>query len=158
MNRSTLVFLIILDIFVMALAAGLFMMRFRSLKSGTGTAALTLPVQTQPQVQEPAPSPVKETKKKDKRNIGFTFRHSKAATVEIIGDFNGWIPEPMNKGQDNRWSAILALPPGEYAYNFVIDGKPIRDPNNPKICNIGRGFPNSYLKVKSFAEERKNGE
>ncbi|HLD29452.1 MAG TPA: glycogen-binding domain-containing protein, partial [bacterium] len=83
----------------------------------------------------------------EKRNIGFSFRHSKAKKVQIIGDFNNWVPQPLKKGKNYIWKITLRLAPGEYAYNFVVDGKPIRDPYNQKICNAGRGFTNSYLKV-----------
>ena len=83
-----------------------------------------------------------------KRNIGFTFRHSKAKNVAIIGDFNDWTPEPMKKGGDFKWTFTQAIEPGEYSYNFVVDGRPVRDPNNQKISDTGRGFASSHLTVK----------
>jgi hypothetical protein len=54
----------------------------------------------------------------------------------------------MQKINAKQWALTVPLEPGEYAYNFVVDGRPIRDPNNPKVCDIGRGFKNSLLKVK----------
>jgi len=82
------------------------------------------------------------------RRIGFTFFNSKCKKVEVIGDFNNWAPAPMQKINAKQWALTVPLEPGEYAYNFVVDGRPIRDPNNPKVCDIGRGFKNSLLKVK----------
>ena len=170
MNRSNLISLLVLDAIVMILAAGLIYFRYTSLKRFDAAAsahaaahAAPAPVAAQnavmPEVeieaaieagedQEPAPLPV------ETRNIGFVFRHSKASRVQIIGDFNNWMPQSMKKGADNKWTLNLSIPPGEYAYNFVVDGKPIRDPNNPKVCDAGRGFPNSYLKVKPLAHDQ----
>jgi hypothetical protein len=61
----------------------------------------------------------------------------------------------MNQAGNNTWKFSIALPPGDYAYNFVADGKPVRDPYNLKVCNAGRGFVNSYLKVKPLNEEKR---
>jgi len=73
----------------------------------------------------------------------------------VIGDFTEWIPIKMARGASHTWKLNVTLAPGDYAYNFVIDGKPKRDPNNPKVCNAGRGFPNSFLKVKSLSNDNK---
>ena len=79
--------------------------------------------------------------------------------VEIIGDFTDWIPKKMLKKQTKQVVEVtLALAPGDYAYNFVINGKPKRDPNNAKICNAGRGFPNSFLKVKPLSNDNNKAE
>lgn len=98
---------------------------------------------------------VKTTMTGEARHIGFAYRNSKVKKVEIIGDFNDWNPASMKKGANHTWSVTVDIVPGEYAYNFVVDGKPVRDPNNPKICNVGRGFPNSFLKVKPRAHDKK---
>lgn len=95
-----------------------------------------------------------QTSSGKERNIGFTFRHSKAKRVQIIGNFNEWVPQPLSKKENHTWSIAIRLVPGEYAYNFVIDGHPIKDPNNPKICDTGRGFSNSYLKVKPIKNDK----
>jgi len=55
--------------------------------------------------------------------------------VEIIGSFNNWIPQPLVKSEKHMWKISLALSPGEYAYNFIADGKPIKDPFNQKTVN-----------------------
>jgi hypothetical protein len=109
--------------------------------------------------EEPAkavPSPQTAAKQaaigKAIRRIGFTFFNSKSKRVEVIGDFNNWTPAPMQKINAKQWSLAVPIVPGDYAYNFVVDGRPITDPNNPKICNVGRGFTNSLLRVKSLQE------
>jgi hypothetical protein len=176
MNHKSILSIIVLDVIVMALAVGLIIFRYSSLSemspaaphaavpsdaSPAAVPAPHTPATVNPQATA-APSPSERAKEDMEqpanampRNIGFVFRHSKARKVEIIGDFNGWAPKPMIKGKDFRWTISLPIPPGEYAYNFVVDGKPIRDPNNQKVCDVGRGFPNSMLKVKSLADENK---
>jgi 1,4-alpha-glucan branching enzyme len=70
----------------------------------------------------------------------FSFRHSKPSRVEIVGSFNNWEPVPLVKGENHTWSVSLSLTPGEYTYNFVADGKVIRDPNNPRTAPEGRSL------------------
>jgi hypothetical protein len=171
MNRKSLASLIILDLLVMALAGGLLYIRFGSLQKIAGARAnfpaaiprTTLPQQPVGAIPAAAPAatdvnvstavpiisvPAMRQPAKETRHIGFHFRSSKAQRVQIIGDFNEWNPQSMNLGLDFTWGITLDIPPGDYAYNFVVDGKPVRDPNNKKVCDAGRGFPNSYLRVK----------
>ncbi|MBN1622140.1 MAG: hypothetical protein JW871_06075 [Endomicrobiales bacterium] len=151
MDRKNIISLIILDIFVMILALGLIIFRYYSLTKMV-SAEIESPSYHTSAAEEITPdTKINQNKKTqaEKRNLRFTFRHSQAKKVEIIGDFNDWIPQSMEKGKNHLWKIDLSISPGEYAYNFVIDGRPIRDPNNPKVCNVGRGFPNSFLQVKS---------
>jgi hypothetical protein len=176
MNHKNILSVILLDLVVMVLALGLIISRYSSLMNmalmpvhaeaagsnssvsepqrGAGTAAPAPPPQQEfdsaiSSTDQPADAP---------RNIGFSYRSSKARKIDVIGDFNGWIPNPMARGNDFKWSVSILIAPGEYAYNFVVDGKPIRDPYNMKSCDVGRGFPNSLLKVKSRADEKKKSE
>jgi len=188
MNQKNLISLIVFDLVVMLLTLGMFFFRYHSLTAPALPAAVPVLAETPQPVPEaespaahapakaPAAAPVPpaskaaaentqqdeplayDTNAEEKRNIKFTYKNSKARTVEIIGDFNGWVPQPLKKGAKFQWTVTLSLAPGEYAYNFVANGKPVRDPNNTKICDAGRGFPNSYLKVKSLADERKKSE
>jgi hypothetical protein len=82
------------------------------------------------------------------RRIRFTYRNSKSKHVEIIGDFNKWQPQSLSKGKNFEWYATFPLRPGEYTYNFIVDGKVIRDPNNPRTASEGR----SLLTVKPLTE------
>jgi hypothetical protein len=74
------------------------------------------------------------------RNIMFSFRHSKPARVEVIGSFTNWDPRPLVKGKNHTWTASFPLAPGEYTYNFIVDGRVIRDPNNPRTAPEGRSL------------------
>ena len=110
-------------------------------------------VPQEPQKPQPPAQPEnKTTAGKNLRRIGFTYFNSKCKKVELIGDFNNWIPAPMEQINEKQWALAATIAPGEYGYNFIVDGRPILDPNNPKTCDVGRGFKNSRLKVKSLKE------
>ena len=65
---------------------------------------------------------------------------SRPSRVEITGSFNNWTPSPFVKEDNHVWEITLTLVPGEYTYNFLVDGKPIRDPNNPRTAPEGRSL------------------
>ena len=117
-------------------------------KAETAKPASPAQQETQPALSAEQNPKISEKAVSDKRNIKFLYRNSKAKKVEIIGDFNDWIPQPLAKGDKHSWSATIAIAPGEYAYDFVVNGKPVRDPNNATTLNTGRGFTSSLLKVK----------
>jgi hypothetical protein len=75
-----------------------------------------------------------------KRNILFSYRNSKASKVAIVGSFNNWTPAPMTSADKREWSLSVSLDPGEYTYNFLVDGKPVRDPNNAHTAPEGRSL------------------
>ncbi len=82
------------------------------------------------------------------RNILFKHRNPSAKKVSIVGDFNDWMPQDMKKAQNGIWTVTIKIAPGQYVYNFIVDGRPQKDVNNPKTTDTGRGFPGSYLDVK----------
>lgn len=72
-----------------------------------------------------------------------------AVEVRIAGDFNGWKPEetPMKKTGDGIYEATLALPPGKYRYNFVVDGEWKPDDYNPTMEKTEKGQIRSVVEV-----------
>ena len=78
--------------------------------------------------------------------IRFTFTDPNAGSVSVAGAFNGWnaTANPMVKGEGGVWSAVVALPPGEQQYKFVVDGQWIADPENPVT---GGDFGNSVIRL-----------
>ncbi|MBN1824059.1 MAG: glycogen-binding domain-containing protein [Endomicrobiales bacterium] len=171
MNRKNLISLLILDAVVIVFAFGLILYRYDTLNNKPlSPTAKTRQEQTAETVKLPAANTANDTKASDQlvvtinkgadekssaRNIKFTYRNSKVNKVQIIGDFTEWVPKAMKKGQNHKWEVTLNIAPGDYAYNYVVNGKPIRDPNNPKVCNVGRGFPNSFLSVKPLTDDNK---
>ncbi len=75
-----------------------------------------------------------------------------ARTVAVAGSFNGWRVDrlQMVKGVGGLWSAAVALPIGEYRYQFVVDGKQwIPDPTAHAQVDDGFGGQNSVIVVGS---------
>ncbi len=67
--------------------------------------------------------------------------------VTVAGDFNGWRPEatPLRRA-NGVWTLDLALPPGEYAYMFVVDGgRWVTDPLARTTRDDGFGGTNAVL-------------
>lgn len=56
--------------------------------------------------------------------VRFTLEHAAAKSVSIAGDFNDWSASahPLMRNGSGRWTAIVALPPGEHKFMFVVDG------------------------------------
>ncbi len=48
-----------------------------------------------------------------------------ANQASLAGSFNGWSPttHPMKADGDGRWMLVVPLPPGEYQFMYVINGK-----------------------------------
>jgi 1,4-alpha-glucan branching enzyme len=63
--------------------------------------------------------------------VDFFCRTPQAKSVSLIGDFNDWQPaaHPMNRMPDGAWFLRLELPHGHHQYLFLVDGKPMLDPN-----------------------------
>jgi len=83
--------------------------------------------------------------------IRFTLYARDAESVAIAGSFNNWSKTADQLGFDERegvWEIVIPLPPGEYEYKFVIDGKEwIADPGNPEVTEDGFGGYNSVIEV-----------
>lgn len=71
------------------------------------------------------------------RRAYFRFESETATSVCLAGSFNDWDPEarPLRKGRDGLWRTYIALPPGIYAYRYVVDGVWTNDPDAPKQAN-----------------------
>lgn len=85
------------------------------------------------------------------RLITLTYRNEKARSVAVIGSFNGWSPNdsPMRPVAPGEWEISLHLPPGRYAYRFILDSATqVLDPNCPTEEPDGFGGKNSILLVR----------
>lgn len=60
----------------------------------------------------------------------FYYRNERAKSVYIVGDFNNWnsYSHPMQKNLAGLWEVEIDIPPGRYAYRFIIDGNYKNDP------------------------------
>ena len=85
--------------------------------------------------------------------VQFSLRvgDSKAHTVAIAGDFNGWNPQANileDLEGDGIWTGTLKLEPGRYEYMFVMDGeKWFPDPNALRYVKDGFGNKNAILEI-----------
>ena len=68
----------------------------------------------------------------------------------MTGSFNDWSLDEsccMNKKNDT-WALTLPLSPGVYRYQFIVDGKWHRDPQNTQTERNSFGDINSVIEVK----------
>jgi 1,4-alpha-glucan branching enzyme len=68
-----------------------------------------------------------------------------AKQVALSGDFNNWIPIPMNRMPDGRWMASLELANGYHQYIYLVDDKPVLDPNAYGKARNDRNEPVSLM-------------
>ena len=85
------------------------------------------------------------------RLVTLSYTSAAANSVAVIGSFNGWSPvdTSMRRSQNGQWEISLHLPPGRYAYRFLINNdEQVLDP----LCSIkepdGYGGMNSVLFVR----------
>jgi len=76
------------------------------------------------------------------------FRLGGAATVAIAGDWNAWKPVPLSSLGQGRWEGVLALPPGLYHFNLLVDGTEWVVPNGVTTVDDGLGGSVGVLVVR----------
>ncbi|MCB4757362.1 MAG: glycogen-binding domain-containing protein [Elusimicrobia bacterium] len=162
-DRQTFLAIMLADIFVMGGAFFVMVDRYRlhttitppALSAGIPAKTFS-PIQPEPAKKVPAATPFPDTAEQPAapsiaqkvldskpgipRRILFTYRNSKPKGVEIVGSFNNWKPLRMKKGANYIWSTMIPLEPGDYTYNYLVDGKVVRDPNNPRTAPEGRSL------------------
>jgi 1,4-alpha-glucan branching enzyme len=87
-----------------------------------------------------------------KRNLHhatFFCNAPNARQVSLVGDFNNWNPTAtqMTRHADNRWMASLELSHGYHQYLFLVDGKPVLDPNAAGKARNERNEPVSLVAI-----------
>ncbi|OHD53453.1 MAG: hypothetical protein A2Y33_15140 [Spirochaetes bacterium GWF1_51_8] len=87
----------------------------------------------------------------DGNKVIFSFIASdeKVGTCALVGSFNGWDGEKsvFAKKGAQLYTVSVALQPGRYEYQFVIDGRWISDSGNPLTVGDGFGGVNSVLYI-----------
>lgn len=85
------------------------------------------------------------------REVEVVFTAPQAASVTIVGDFNGWDPQRtrlVRSSHEGLWRARLKLTPGVYQYSFVLDGSEwVSDPLAKTVLADGFGGKNSVIIV-----------
>jgi hypothetical protein len=57
----------------------------------------------------------------DPQTVRATVSFEKAARLEIVGDWNGWVPEAFSRS-GSVWTIDLILPVGAHKFAVVVDG------------------------------------
>lgn len=83
--------------------------------------------------------------------IRFTYAAPNAQSVAWAGAFNNWnaTAHPLVKDASGTWSTVIALPPGEHQYKFVVDGQWFADPENGATAG---DFGNSVVTVSASGD------
>lgn len=99
------------------------------------------PVEASPVEAPPAPEAPEDI------TVVFRLRAPDADAVRVAGDFNDWKPESlaMRRRADGSWTAQAALPPGRYAYMYVVDGRWMTPPDARRTQDDGFGARNGVI-------------
>jgi 1,4-alpha-glucan branching enzyme len=67
----------------------------------------------------------------------------------VAGTFNHWEPQALTLqlASEGDWETELALPPGDYEYRFIVDGKWEDDPLACRVVANPYGGVNAVLHV-----------
>jgi 1,4-alpha-glucan branching enzyme len=76
--------------------------------------------------------------------INFYCRAPQARSVQLVCDFNHWLPLPMEPRDDGWWFAHVLLTHGHHQYRFLVDGKPVLD---PRAAGVSRDQANEEVSV-----------
>lgn len=87
--------------------------------------------------------------KRTRHHVDFFCDAPDAVQVCLVGDFNEWQPtaNPMQRMPDGYWMASLELSHGYHEYVFLVDGKPVLDPNAAGKARNGRNELVSLIAV-----------
>jgi 1,4-alpha-glucan branching enzyme len=104
-------------------------------------------------MQPASPSPSSDldrySAKRQNRPVRFICTASQAKQVALVGDFNNWDPAacPMQRQPDGAWFVQVELHHGYHQYRFLVDGKPMLDPNAQGVARDEHGEKVSLLPV-----------
>jgi 1,4-alpha-glucan branching enzyme len=81
--------------------------------------------------------------------VNFYYAAPFAQSVFLLGDFNGWDPasHPMRRREDGWWFIEVPLTHGHHRYRFLVDGKPVLDPQGAGIARDERNERVSLVAV-----------
>lgn len=87
----------------------------------------------------------------EKDRVTFRYPGADAGYISVAGSFNHWDPYMyrLSRAHDRGelYSFSLSLPAGVYYYYYVVDGKRVPDPTNPRTARKDDGTVVSVLEV-----------
>ena len=83
--------------------------------------------------------------------VRFVLRHPQAQKVSLAGSFNQWSESSHPLARSSGvWTIVVALPPGEYAFMYVVDGREwLTPPAARDYVDDGFGSRNGVVVVRS---------
>lgn len=75
------------------------------------------------------------------------IRQRDAQVVAIAGDWNGWMPAPLERTDSDLWEASFPLAPGPHQFVVFVDGTPWRIPEGVPSVPDGMGGRVAVLTV-----------
>ncbi len=74
--------------------------------------------------------------------VEFRFYRPEALRAAVAGDFNGWRGEmlPMQYDGEGWWVATMTLPPGEYRFRYLVDGRWFTDFAANGVESVEHGY------------------
>jgi 1,4-alpha-glucan branching enzyme len=84
------------------------------------------------------------------RPVTLVYHATDASRVDVAGSFNDWDPgrSPLHPIGEGAFRTVLWLPPGQYEYQFVVDGRRWQpDPLAVRQRDDGFGAVNSVLEL-----------
>lgn len=95
------------------------------------------------------PAPAEATPQRQK--VVLDYPNFQQRDIKIAGEFNDWIPDDGIETvlESGVLRKILHVPPGNYQYRLVVDGKWRNDPTNPNQILNSMGIHNSILRVEN---------
>jgi len=79
--------------------------------------------------------------------ILFQFFNQGARSVEVAGDFNHWIPEPLLTRENGLWQKVVSVKDRKFRYKYIVDGEWQVDPHHDEKRENEFGGIDSYLEL-----------
>lgn len=111
--------------------------------------------QTKTMVLEDSPN-----EERDLRTVKFQIYLPNAEVVRVVGNFNDWNPEHdfLKKDRKGVFTLEKKLLPGEYHYQFIVDGETVLDTYNPTTnikVDTNESVSSLLVPERNYALERK---
>ncbi len=88
--------------------------------------------------------PTQHSATKTEKPVNFYLSAPEARSVQLEGDFTGWIPLVMQRREDGWWFLQLPLAHGHHRYRFLVDGQIRLD---PRAAGVARKEDNEEVSL-----------
>ena len=88
----------------------------------------------------------------EENRVVFRYPAETDGQVTVAGNFNHWDPFMHRLSKDSSrsdaYSLSISLPPGTYYYYFVVNGRRVLDPRNPRTMRSNDGHRVSVIELR----------